>query len=364
MVMKKIGNPVVVFVGRLPPPVTGEAITTRFLLEHLRRRGIRLMVVNGSPGRLNVDTLGHLRKIGAFVYSALLIIGVGLRRQASVYITVGANKGMVYSAILAALGRIVTGQVFLHHHSYSYVAAPAIRMKFLCLCAGRKATHIVICDQMSSTMKANYARVCRTISLSNASAVSQGDRPNTVSTIFNIGHLSNLSMDKGLHIVIDVLRQLLQRGVDARLILAGPMASQRARQMVERARLEFGDRLEYRGFVSGDAKKRFYRDISVFLFPTMYPNETQGIVNLEALSMGRPVIAFGRCCIPEDIGEAGGMVVPVGRNFAEMALPQLMEWSSDRECLSTASLSAFRRFDLLRERALDQLEAFCEMIGK
>jgi glycosyltransferase involved in cell wall biosynthesis len=53
--------------------------------------------------------------------------------------------------------------------------------------------------------------------------------------------------------------------------------------------------------------------ISAFVFPTR--NEAQGLVLLEALASGTPVVAYGRCCISGDMGQTGGLVVPVGASF-------------------------------------------------
>ena len=50
-----------------------------------------------------------------------------------------------------------------------------------------------------------------------------------------------------------------------------------------------------RGTVLGEAKSRFYADIDLFLFPSLYAHETQSIVVPEAMAAGMPVLvaAFG-----------------------------------------------------------------------
>jgi len=57
--------------------------------------------------------------------------------------------------------------------------------------------------------------------------------------------------------------------------------------------------------------------MSAFVFPTR--NEAQGLVLLEALASGTPVVAYGRCCISGDMGQTGGLLVPVGASFEKMA---------------------------------------------
>jgi glycosyltransferase involved in cell wall biosynthesis len=57
--------------------------------------------------------------------------------------------------------------------------------------------------------------------------------------------------------------------------------------------------------------------MSAFVFPTR--NEAQGLVLLEALPSGIPVVAYGRCCISGDMDQTGGLLVPVGAAFEKMA---------------------------------------------
>jgi glycosyltransferase involved in cell wall biosynthesis len=78
-------------------------------------------------------------------------------------------------------------------------------------------------------------------------------------------------------------------------------------------------------------------------------------VSLEALAAGTPVIAYGRCCIPSDIGEAGGLVVPVGAAFEKMALPRLLEWANDPVALERASVESRRRFEELQRQGEEHL---------
>jgi hypothetical protein len=78
--------------------------------------------------------------------------------------------------------------------------------------------------------------------------------------------------------------------------------------------------IAYLGAIHGASKLKFFADINVFLFPSLYRNETQGIVNLEALAADLPVVAYGQCCIPSDLNDPSCAVLNPNLNFETAAL--------------------------------------------
>ncbi|MGB5147908.1 MAG: glycosyltransferase [Porticoccaceae bacterium] len=123
--------------------------------------------------------------------------------------------------------------------------------------------------------------------------------------------------------------------------LAGPFQDADTEQAV-RERLRALPQVEYVGPQYGAAKDAFYAGIDALVFPTRYENQTEGIVNHEALSRGIPVIAYGRGCIPEIIGADCGLVIDPAEPFVPAALAKLENWLADPAPRRRAS----RRFAL------------------
>ena len=73
-------------------------------------------------------------------------------------------------------------------------------------------------------------------------------------------------------------------------------------------------RVHVLGPVHGAAKARFFAMIDVFVFPTRYAHEADPLVVWEALAAGRPVIAYARGCIREQVGDAG-LLIEVHQSF-------------------------------------------------
>ena len=114
--------------------------------------------------------------------------------------------------------------------------------------------------------------------------------------MFTFGYMANLVEDKG-H------RTLLNAFVDvpnAKLRLAGD-GPLRAELEAMTTRLGLDGRVEFVGPVPREKASGFFQAIDAFVHPSRY--ETFGIVLVEALSTGRPVIAT-RCGGPNDIVRA------------------------------------------------------------
>jgi glycosyltransferase involved in cell wall biosynthesis len=125
--------------------------------------------------------------------------------------------------------------------------------------------------------------------------------------------------------------------------LAGPFQDTDTEQAV-RERLRTLPQVEYVGPQYGAAKDAFYEGIDVLIFPTRYENETEGIVNHEAMSRGIPVIAYGRGCIPEIVGADCGLVIDPAEPFVPAALTKLENWLADPAAFQAASQTAAARF--------------------
>ncbi|WP_293413438.1 glycosyltransferase family 4 protein [Phenylobacterium sp.] len=169
--------------------------------------------------------------------------------------------------------------------------------------------------------------------------------------------MSRLSEAKGIIECITLLERLQKEGFTAHLHLAGSIEPD-ARKHIEAAIKKHGEKIILHGFVSGAEKDSFFREIDFFLFPTRYHNETQGIVNLEAMSFGVPVIAFDRCCIGSDAEGGGGLAIPPTDDYVEAAAAFISDaMSTMREKRALAR----ERFDYLLNHSSREID---ELIGE
>lgn len=93
----------------------------------------------------------------------------------------------------------------------------------------------------------------------------------------------------------------------ARLLIAGSIgnAEEDVRRLIEASPR---GRIERLGFVEPDELRRLYRTCTAFVFPSLV--EGFGLVLLEAMAHGAPVIAMRATAVPEVVGDAGLLVEP------------------------------------------------------
>jgi glycosyltransferase involved in cell wall biosynthesis len=215
-------------------------------------------------------------------------------------------------------------RILLHHHSFAYITRPSALINAILAAGGKSLVHVFLGKDMERGFRETYAaRRIEGMVLSNAAFVppcaineTMADGP------LVLGHLSNLTKEKGLHIFLDLLRAAVAKGVPVRGILAGPAAKPADRELIERARKDLDGRLEYRGPLYGGEKDAFYRDIDVFVFPTQYIHEAQPTVLFEAQAAGCKIISFDRGCILEQV-QQDGLVMSQGSDFVAESLDWL-----------------------------------------
>ena len=125
--------------------------------------------------------------------------------------------------------------------------------------------------------------------------------------------LGRMTADKGAHTAVEVARRL-----DARLILAGKISEEpEQRFFAEQVEPLLTDRIYFRGEVDTSTKLELYKRARCTLFPIQWA-EPFGLVMIESLAAGTPVVAFRHGAVPEVIehGRTGFIVETVDEMVA------------------------------------------------
>ncbi|WP_316806874.1 glycosyltransferase family 4 protein [Pedobacter agri] len=112
--------------------------------------------------------------------------------------------------------------------------------------------------------------------------------------------LGRIQVDKGTHIAIDVAKR-----TNKKLIIAGNIPNEQIHQDYFKAYVEpfiDGEQIKYVGPVNDQQKNNLLGKTLAFLMPVTW-DEPFGIVMVEALACGTPVIGFRRGALPEVIEE-------------------------------------------------------------
>ncbi len=133
----------------------------------------------------------------------------------------------------------------------------------------------------------------------------EGPAPDSdTDTLVCVGRYARM---KGIPQLLDALHLLKEATWHAVLIIGDPEG--RAKMRSRATHLGVESRIRFLGQVSGDDMDDHYRQCSLAVMPSMVP-ETFGLVGVEAMAFGRPVVAFDAGAIGEWLvdGETGFLV--------------------------------------------------------
>jgi glycosyltransferase involved in cell wall biosynthesis len=136
----------------------------------------------------------------------------------------------------------------------------------------------------------------------------------------------------GWLVTLEAAKAVLSFRRDVRFVFCGgwwPLSDERfALQLVS----EWGiaENIEFHGIVVGEAKTRVFESADIFVFPTFFPVETFGIVNLEAMEAGLPIITTSRGAIPE-IVEDGVNGYLIAENDPEELAAKILLLADDQD---------------------------------
>lgn len=113
------------------------------------------------------------------------------------------------------------------------------------------------------------------------------------SNYLNILFVGLLNSTKGEGFILDSINILNKKGYDINLFLAGKFESEEyKKQFFDKVhKYDLSDKVDYRGVVTGEAKKNLFLESDLFCFPSFFISESFGIVLLEAMQYQLPIIS-------------------------------------------------------------------------
>ena len=168
--------------------------------------------------------------------------------------------------------------------------------------------------------------------------------PNT--SAFTIGYVSRIDHGKGWDVFLDVVQALKEghKGVNFRAFVVGS-GIQEQEMVSEVSKRKLNTHVQFIGQVSHDDLAEVYNCLDVLVFPTLL-EESLGLVGLEAMSCGVPVVASNIGALPEYVREEenGFLCTPGDIDsflFSVLKVYQLCEAERNRytlNCVETAKL--------------------------
>lgn len=165
---------------------------------------------------------------------------------------------------------------------------------------------------------------------------------------FNVLYLAYYTKFKGIFTLLEAIKYIKLSGYsDINFILCGKYLSKfpNEKKEIDDYIFENGikDLIEIKGWVEGDEKEHIFETSQLFVFPSL--NDSFGLVNLEAMAHGLPIISTNVGAIPEYIeNNVNGLLINPGdsKSLAESII-KLYNNNDLRKIMSTNNFVKFNK---------------------
>lgn len=177
----------------------------------------------------------------------------------------------------------------------------------------------------------------------------------------HVGFLGRIVEEKGLEYLVRGFRALPDPA--ARLLIGGDFTKVAGGSVVDRVRaaIDGDERITLLGFLPESSLADFYASLDVFVLPSVNSLEAYGLVQVEALMLGVPVIASDLPGVRMPVRTTGaGRIVPPRDGAAITAA--LRELAADRPDVAAGARTARERY-LAATVVAQHAELFDELAG-
>jgi glycosyltransferase involved in cell wall biosynthesis len=348
-------------VGFFPPPWCGVSFVNEAMRKQATASGMHVRVYNTAGPALDTSNITRAKRCFKAL-EALASFICRSSRTRPVYMSASGGYALLYEACFALVARFAGAPTFIHHNSFRYINKSFWPMRLLRKASGQDATHVMLSESMARRFTAVYGPV-RYMCVSNCAFLHAPSADITTSSqgTWNVGHFSNLSVEKGLKDVIALAEVARNEGRPWQFWIAGPFASQQV-ELQYRPRIEELPNVKLLGPLLEEAKRDFYSSLDVFVMPTRYLNEAEPIVVLEAMQYGVPVIAYDRGVLLEVL-QSCGVVIRDDQQFLAAASRIIARWHSDRGEHKQARAATLRAYQALFDTSSLQRDKLLGLLG-
>jgi glycosyltransferase involved in cell wall biosynthesis len=302
---REVRYDVVVALNYYAPYVSGVTEAARVTAEGLAARGVRVLVIAGRHDR---STPRHERIAGVDVIRTRVVARIGKGIVSPSFVPTVLRHARHARVVHLHLPMLEAGAIavglrrvpLLTTYQCDVVLPPGAVNRFQTWALDRSHGAALRRSGAVAVTSEDYARSSRLAEAMSdrvrelpAPAV---DRSGGAPTFrdgrgLHVGFLGRIVEEKGLEYLVRGFRALPDP--EARLLIAGDFAKVAGGSVVARVRDAIGDdpRIRLLGFLPDRSVPDFYASLDVFALPSVNSLEAYGLVQVEALMLGIPVVA-------------------------------------------------------------------------
>lgn len=310
----------VLVVGPIPPPLHGVTVMTAALLHGVCDTGWEVVHVDTSDHR-SIDNIGRFdfgNVVLALRHAARFTRMLLRTRPDIVYLPLSFGvAGFARDAVFLVAARLSAAHVVVHAHGGQYQEfyrrMPAAVRGLMRFCLARVQLIIVLAGAQRRQFDGWAPRRARVEVIPNGvrdewSTSAPQRLPHEGGTVLFLG---NLVPQKGFLDVLDAVPIVLRIVPRARFVFAGRPAWDAATAALVSARLRepgVEGATVFAGVVGAAERRRLLETADVLVFPPRW-NEGQGLVALEAMSAGLPLVATASGGLAETVRDGKEAII-------------------------------------------------------
>lgn len=311
-------KPKILYILKIPPPYTGapmmneRVINSNLLNKHFDIKGI-MVSYSTTITQLGKNNLSKAKKVVIYFKSYLHKL-VSFSPDI-VYIHLSPSGISFFrDSIFTLFARLFRKTVVLHLRAYGvkskYRSSGIVLRLYYKMVINRID---VICLSEAAAEDLCYFN-CRVHIINNGIPIDNtfnGDKPKNKTP--KILFLSNLIESKGVFDYIYSLEYLKKSGRKFEGIIVGAEADINKVELTQKIEeLGLTGLVSYKGPLYGEKKKEILKKSDIFVFPTYFPVETFGSVNIEAMQYSLAIISTRFSAVPEIIDDGkNGLLVNI-----------------------------------------------------
>lgn len=289
----------ILFIMHMPPPVHGAAMMGKWIhdSEYINKE-FDCLFINPTLSD-NIKSVGKdgWRKSIMGLRKVWKIFRIAIKEKPDVcyYTATASINGCKRDALVVNVLKLAGRKVVLHLHNkgfkWRFEGFKTPRLLFPWVFDNNKVILISdkLYDDVDMLVKKENVLICPNGIPKSINYEPQAERYNKITRLF---FLSNLIESKGVIILLDAIKILKEKGISISCDFVGAESEDINKGRFDKEVQDRGieNMVAYHGKKYGEEKQQFFQSADIFVFPTFYPGETFGLVNLEAMEYKLPVI--------------------------------------------------------------------------
>lgn len=324
----------VLVIAPLPPPINGQSVATKTLVNSKLKEIFDVSVINLSAENRTgkSGTFSFLRMLQLFRLAFVVLWRCVLWKPDAIYLTISQSPlGFLRDVVFINMAGVFKKKCVIHLHGgyfrTFYEEAGRVLQWLIRVTLAKVDRAVVLADSLRNIferlIESEKIRVIPNCVPDEILAsevevkrkLDQLQRKSSRRRVIKVLFLSNLIKSKGYFDLLRAARILVEKGEGRfQLNLAGAFPSSKEEQEAQEFVKQYGleEKTKFHGVVIGEKKRRLLMESDVFVLPTYYQGEGQPISILEAMSFGLPIITTKYRGIPSMVinNENGFFVSP------------------------------------------------------